>query len=280
MLVTSFGKTNVGRVRKHNEDAFVIIPEIGLWVVADGMGGHEGGEIASSIVCRTITQQVAKNASLKEAIQEAHRQVIAAAERGDGAPGMGSTVVALQIKGSQFEIAWVGDSRAYLCGQSLQLISHDHSYVQQLIDAGAITEDQAQTHPQRNLITQSVGSVINFELQVDSITGVLNNGDKLILCSDGLSGEVEFEQLESLSLKHRDPQMLVEAFINVALKNGGRDNVTAVVVTSPGSVGKLNNQGTFRNFFQKLSPFYSGLLPMFSIMTVLTLYNLLKSLIF
>ena len=134
--------THAGRVRDHNEDHYSAVPEIGLWIIADGMGGHQAGEIASDIVSRAVVDFVRQGSSLKEAIARSHHAVIGAGEGRKNLSGMGSTVVALQIDGLNYKIAWVGDSRAYMWDGGLKQITHDHSFVQGLIDAGKLRESE------------------------------------------------------------------------------------------------------------------------------------------
>ncbi len=226
--------THKGNVRDLNEDASVARPEMGLWLVADGMGGHERGEFASAIVAQTVSEEVSAGQNLVQAIETAHLRI-----QSEKAPAadMGSTVVALKLNGNNYEIAWVGDSRGYIfTGNRLRQLTKDHSYVQELIDAGALEEEAAKTHPRRNVITRSVGSTINKLLEVELITGQLFPNDKILLCSDGLTHELTDDEISSVLGRVGNTQDLTEKLVGAALGKGGTDNITVVVVSSPEAV--------------------------------------------
>ncbi len=223
--------SDIGYRSDNNEDSFCAVPELGLWLIADGMGGHEAGEVASAIVSETIVSEVRKGAGLVDAVQQAHRSVIDASEEGHGARGMGSTVVVLQVRDDEFEVAWVGDSRAYLWNGELRQISRDHSYVQKLLDSGAITEEEAQYHPNRNIITQSLGADLS-DVVVDNITGRFCRGEKVLLCSDGLSDELQDSEIAFILKEGGDDQTLVNKLIQSALTHGGKDNVSVLLVSA------------------------------------------------
>ena len=226
--------TDTGLLREHNEDTYIVLPEHGLWVVADGMGGHNCGEVASAIVIMQIAEQIKAGANLTDALQSAHQSVLSAVMEDIGKPGMGSTAVALRIESSQYQIAWVGDSRAYLWhDHSLKQLSHDHSVVQQMLDSGEINEQQAINHPYRNIITQSLGSTYTEQVKVDSVNGELSRDDKILLCSDGLTGEVSDQQIAEILNSAKDNQGAVQHLINQALDNGGSDNITVLLISLP-----------------------------------------------
>ncbi len=225
--------TTTGMQRDHNEDCVGAFPELGLWVVADGMGGHEGGEIASELAVNTIKEFVSEGGPLEQAIQKAHTEIIEAAQEGKGNRGMGSTVVALRLNGTDYEIAWVGDSRAYLFNAALRQLTRDHSYVQELLDSGAITPEEAQVHPQKNIISRALGAQSPRELQVDSIQGRLCKGQKILLCSDGLTGEVEKDRIADILQQEGTDQELAEQLVQTANSNGGRDNTSVVLCSAP-----------------------------------------------
>lgn len=224
-----------GRVRDHNEDAIAAEPELGLWIVADGMGGHEAGEVASAMVVDHIAVRVRDGAGLESAILDAQQELKKAVERGDGPEGMGTTVVVAQICGDRYEIAWVGDSRAYVWHDGhLRQLTHDHSFVQQLVDEGAISPDEAERHPERSTLSRCLGGGIDDELIVDTVTGTLFAGERLILCTDGVNSELDGEQIaacfhDALGTSAANAaRRLVEA----AVQAGGRDNATAIVITA------------------------------------------------
>ena len=226
--------THVGLVREHNEDSLLARPDLGLWAVADGMGGYLGGEIASCIVVDELARRVESGESLSEAITATHPAVQEAAENGRGHHGMGSTVVGLKISGSHYQVAWVGDSRAYLIGKhGLRQITRDHSFVQQLLDAGAITDAEVATHPDRSVVTQAIGTDGVAQIKVDIIDGQFHKGDQILLCSDGLTSEVSDQAISDLLQAPGDLAAKIEALIAAALENGGGDNVTIVLVEAP-----------------------------------------------
>ena len=223
--------THVGNVRQHNEDAYRIDAEHNFGVLADGMGGHEGGEIASRIVVECVCDELREGRSMADALVQAHHAVRKAAENGEGKPGMGSTAVVLKIDNEDFEIVWVGDSRAYYWdGKTLAQVTKDHSLVQTLVDDGSITAEEARVHPQRNYVTQAIGMSDMQTMEVGRVKGRLYQGQQLLLCSDGLSGEVsDFEIVEILKLELSEKQK-VDLLIQKSLDNGGSDNVTVLLV--------------------------------------------------
>ena len=235
--------THVGRVRDHNEDNYIALPEQGLWVVADGMGGHSAGEIASAIAVEVIAAEVANGCPLCESIEKAHQAILQAALDGQGEHGMGCTVVALKLNGYEVEVAWVGDSRAYLWDGTLRPLSRDHSFVQQLIDSGAISEEEARHHPQRSVITQALGASDLKNVRVDSIREILARGERLLLCSDGLTGEVDDAHIAAVLKRSPDSQESVEQLIAAANNNGGSDNVTVVLVDAPANAPRRKRKG-------------------------------------
>lgn len=224
--------THVGLRRELNEDTYYGDSDLGLWLVADGMGGHEYGEVASALAREAIVREIRQGTSLADAIRAADEDIIRASrQRSDSLP-MGTTVVALRIVGNRFEVAWVGDSRAYLWreGQLAQL-SQDHSYVQDLITQGAISVDQARTHPHRNVVTQALGVTDPQSLNVETLSGELRPGMQLLLCSDGLTEEVDDANISQV-LAHVEcsAQECVDGLVAAALDGGGSDNITVVLV--------------------------------------------------
>ncbi|HEC20618.1 MAG TPA: serine/threonine-protein phosphatase [Gammaproteobacteria bacterium] len=225
--------THAGNVRAHNEDCYEVDAEYNFGVVADGMGGHEGGEIASRIVVDCISREIRNGKPMPEALVLAHHEVRKAANNGEGKPGMGSTAVALKLDNGEFDVVWVGDSRAYVWnGQRLTQITKDHSLVQQLVDEGSITAEQARVHPQRNYITQAIGMSELNTMQVGRVQGRLPHGHQILLCSDGLSGEVSLAEITEILKLDLNERQKVDLLIQRSLDNGGADNVTAVLVTS------------------------------------------------
>ncbi len=235
--------TDVGRERDHNEDNLAVCADQGLWVVADGMGGHEAGEVASAIAVAVIPELIKSGSKLSSALERAHRAIIDAGNAGKGSPGMGCTAVALKLSGCNYQVAWVGDSRAYLWnGSALRQLTSDHSFVQQMIDAGALTEEEARVHPQRSVITQALG-VGDRSVQVDTLGGTLLKGESILLCSDGLTSEVEDIQIANLLSSAPDLQQRVQGLITAANDNGGSDNITVILIDAPQGAGAFVPRG-------------------------------------
>lgn len=219
--------------RDHNEDSYLSLSECGVWVIADGMGGHGAGDMASQIAVLEIARQVKQAAPLAQAVASAHQAIQTAALNGEGSSDMGTTVVALKLDGLHYEIAWVGDSRAYLWNGALQQLTTDHSYVQLLLSSGLITQAEALVHPGRNIVVQAlgVGGMNKNTINIDQVFGELNQGDSLLLCSDGLTGEVNDEAIAAILAEKSGSQDKVKRLIDAAVAAGGKDNITVIVVT-------------------------------------------------
>jgi protein phosphatase len=223
--------THVGLRREHNEDTYYADADLGLWLVADGMGGHEHGEIASALARDTLVQEVGNGAPLARAVQRADAEIIQHSNRQSEALPMGTTIVALRVTGNDYEVCWVGDSRVYLWDNGLKQISQDHSYVQELIQQGAITHEQARTHPHRNVVTQALGVTDPQSLRVETLRGTLTSGNQILLCSDGLTEEVDDKQIAAiLARSDLSAQESVDHLILAALDGGGSDNITVILV--------------------------------------------------
>lgn len=230
--------THVGLVRTNNEDNFLADPDLGLWLIADGMGGHEAGEVASQLVIDYVAEAVKNHTPLVDAIAQSHFEVKEAVNRNIGKPNMGTTIVALSTKKQQYQVAWVGDSRAYLWDphkHNIQQISKDHSYVQSLVDSGALKKEAMQSHPQKNIITQSLGVSALESVIVDTFDGHWQTGQKIVLCSDGLSDLVTDAETAHIirQNQHKSDQQIADLLVQMALKKGGIDNVTVEVISAP-----------------------------------------------
>lgn len=242
--------TDVGIQRTNNEDAFYSDPVNGLWIVADGMGGHESGEVASLIAINTVRDTINTNKSLSEAIQSSHAAIITAGNNGIGSQGMGSTIVALQSSGNTYQIAWVGDSRAYLWNttlRQLKQITTDHSYVQMLYESGAITASERSTHPEKNIITQCLGSMELEQVKVDCISGQWPENSRILLCSDGLTDMISDEAIAQTLNEYSNLSDCTAKLIQLALKAGGRDNITIALINAPSLLTQWAQKA--RNFF-------------------------------
>ena len=255
----SSAATDVGLQRNNNEDSYLSSPEDGLWIVADGMGGHAAGEVASSIVTNTIRDYSRDGKSLSEAIQLSHRAVLDAAANGQGGQGMGSTVVALKSENQQYKIGWVGDSRAYLwspqSSDPLKLLSKDHSYVQMLYESGAISEDEIETHPEKNIITQCLGSMELDHVEVSIKESDWGNDDWILLCSDGLTDAVSDRKIEKILTKSATLNEASAALVRAALESGGKDNITVVLVETPDRKSE-SFQRKFKRLIAKVKEFF------------------------
>lgn len=244
--------SDVGLQRSNNEDAVLCNQQLGLWLVADGMGGHAAGEIASGIAVETIEQAVTNGAEIDSAINKAHHAVINGAKQGRGHYGMGSTVVALHSRGERYQVAWVGDSRAYLWSNhpsgdyELTRLSTDHSYVQMLYQSGIINADELESHPEKNVITQCLGSNELSDVHVDMVEGRWHNNDWIILCSDGLNDTVNDQTICDILYDSANPRLAVNSLLQEALKNGGKDNISIVVVAYRNSMSSKIKSGIQR----------------------------------
>lgn len=218
-----------GRVRGHNEDAVLCLPELGLWAVADGMGGHECGEVASALALDTLRQSVVAGSGLESSIHAAHQAILAAVQE-EGGRRMGSTVVAVRFVDADYEVAWIGDSRAYRISlDGIERLTRDHSWVQAMIDAGELSLAEARQHPRRNIVTQCLGQG-EQALEVGLVQGSLAPGELLLLCSDGLTGELTDEQIQEVCAGAATLDELVDELIGLANRLGGKDNISCIVL--------------------------------------------------
>lgn len=225
--------THVGKVRKLNEDAILAAPQADIWVVSDGMGGHEGGEFASQAVVDAIAMVPPdlgpreKMQELRAAIHRAHAVILAEASR-RGVTTIGATVVTLMLADGHFLSFWAGDSRLYrLRDRQIQILTTDHSLVSQFVLAGQMTWDEADAHPQSNAITRAVGVGDDFEL--DKIRGEVMPGDRFLLCSDGLNKYATSEMIGRV-LAREPIETVADTLVQIALDGGGADNISVIVV--------------------------------------------------
>ena len=233
---TTFGsRTDVGCVREQNEDSLVVAPP--LFVGADGMGGHAAGEVASEIAVNVIAQNAPEHSdpdALAAAVEEANRSIIDAAMKGEGREGMGTTCTAAMLEGERLVVAQVGDSRAYLLHNGrLTQLTRDHSLMAALIEAGEITPEEARVHPRRSVITRALGNDPATRPDIYEVS--VEAGDRLLLCSDGLSGMIRDEDIAAVMRRVRDPQRCASQLVNEAIAAGGHDNVTVIVADVEGT---------------------------------------------
>jgi PPM family protein phosphatase len=243
--------TDVGRMRTNNEDSY--LSERPVAAVADGMGGHNAGEVASAIAIEELTalkgmgpwpNERAATDDLKRAIVRANRRIREMAAGDRELNGMGTTLVAVLEDGDSVHLANVGDSRAYLLRQGeLTQVTVDHTLVQELVDDGRLSPKDAERHPQRSMITRALG--VDHEVEIDLFTYKLLPGDRLVLCSDGLSDVLKPTQIRNALLRVRDPQKAAERLVALAVEGGGPDNITVIVIdpeqagTEPDTTGDL-----------------------------------------
>lgn len=226
--------TDTGMVRQQNEDSF--LAEETLFVVADGMGGHNAGEVASALAVTTLKagarSGIDSDEVFRELVQQANTAIYTASLDDSTQSGMGTTLTAMSIVAGEEPrvlITNVGDSRAYLWrNKALTRLTVDHSYVQELVNEGIITPEEARVHPRRNIVTRALG--IDRQVAVDVFSYLVRTGDRIVLCSDGLVDEVSDADIAVVLSQHTDPQETAEALVMVANANGGRDNTTVVVV--------------------------------------------------
>lgn len=225
-------RTDVGKVRANNQDAPIVSEKLRLYGVADGMGGHKGGEVASTSarddLLRELEGKTPSVATLSGAIEEVNRQIYHQQEHDDALTGMGTTLSVLWMSDNFVYIGHVGDSRVYLLrdGEFKQM-TLDHSLVEQLVREGVLTEEEAQNHPMRNIITRAIGT--DESVEVDVVVEERRKGDLWLACSDGLHGLVDDRQMRD-ALRQYAPEKAADVLLKAALDAGGRDNVTLVIV--------------------------------------------------
>ena len=272
--------TDVGREREVNEDGFALCPDLSTadWslsstngyvdlsaqgamiIVADGMGGAAAGEVASGIALDTLTKRFSNVSSplsvhtLRTAITEANDAIVRHVDSTPETAGMATTIVIAWVTGRQAVVAWCGDSRCYLYrpGKGLERISHDHSYVQHLVDSGEITEEEVLTHPKSNIITSCLGDT-GVPPEPDITIADLQPDDLLLLCSDGLCGYCSDDDIERIVARyHDDPPVCQEALLQAALDTGGHDNITIAIAVLASDDAPATAQSPIKSFFQRL----------------------------
>jgi serine/threonine-protein phosphatase Stp1 len=242
-MTKSWALSDPGTVRKVNEDNLLCRPDLGLWVVADGAGGHSSGARASGMIVEDLNRLAGELPLItlvervREALHGTHAQLRADAGALGSEAVIASTFVALILQGDQFVCLWAGDSRLYLLRQNqLRQITKDHSLVQELIDLGKLAAADAKTHPHANVITRAVGDD-STRLEIDQVSGMAEAGDRFLLCSDGISKTLGLAEIVGL-LRRADGKSPPQLLIDAARARKVRDNVTAIVVEIPPAAGK------------------------------------------
>jgi protein phosphatase len=238
MRLNAAGASDVGRRRRMNEDAYSLVPEDGLFLVADGMGGHSAGHVASELAAREVLRTVGDPSHaegrtptdrLRGAVGSANDAILSASKTRDEWTGMGTTLVALLAVGDRAALAHVGDSRAYLVRRGrVRQLTDDHSLVGELQRRGELTPDAAREHPHRHVLTRALGVRRGVEADLAELT--LAADDVFVLCTDGLTTHVRDEELAEIVSGEGDPQVAAKALVDLANERGGEDNVTVVVL--------------------------------------------------
>jgi len=248
MAILAAGSTDVGCVRQHNEDSFLSDPALGLFIVADGLGGHAAGEVASQIVVDTVARFVGETMEkdrtwpveydpalsydgnrLKVALLLSDQAIVEDIRRNPERETMGSTVVASLVHGPKVTLAHVGDSRAYVLGpEGIRQVTRDHSWVAEQVANGVLSPSEARVHPFRNVITQALGNGGELEVEIQDFE--LSKSERLLLCSDGLSGMIGDKQIWDIVESSEDIKSAINSLISTAREHGGEDNITAILV--------------------------------------------------
>lgn len=235
----TFSMTDVGKVRQINQDyIFTSENPVGklpnLFIVADGMGGHNAGDYASRYTVESVVEGIRKSnqtekvAIIREAIEETNRKLIEKANEDTSLTGMGTTIVLCTIDGDEACVANVGDSRLYLLGDRIKQVTKDHSLVEEMVRMGELEPENARIHPNKNIITRAIGAV--DEVAVDFFTLPLSKGNRILLCSDGLTNMVEDDEIKMIVDRQQDLVDGVQHLIACANRNGGKDNIAVILI--------------------------------------------------
>lgn len=246
MAIICAGASDIGRKRKTNQDSIGLFPESQFYVVADGMGGHNGGDIASQLSVKVIPEYIGQNPSktpselMRDVIIEINRQILDTANKNPELKGMGTTLSAIMFNGPQLILGNVGDSRVYMIhNQAIFQLTRDHSFVQEKLNLGIYTREDAARDPQKNVLVRSVG--IDEDMQADVFNYRICKNDIFLICSDGLHGKVSDRDILFIVQKHlSDPetcdasqvQNLVDELIRQANENGGQDNISVIIAVA------------------------------------------------
>ncbi len=234
------GYTHTGHVKRQNEDSIYFSAENGIAIVADGMGGHARGDVASRVAVDKIVQSIEDGTSLEEAVDLAHTEIIRAAEGDTTKKGMATTVVVVAVEGRKYKVCWVGDSRAYLIrGNEITQLTVDHSYHQYMRDQG-VPEEKLKSLGKKNAVLRALGLPNHIS---EAVTGIVKNGDLFLVCSDGLTAELSDKSIWE-GVKSGDPiDASIKKLMSDALESGGKDNISVVAaaITRSGSMAMLGN---------------------------------------
>lgn len=224
-------RTSRGNVLDINEDSYFADVDKGLFIIADGLGGQERGDVASRLAVDVIAKHVLSGGGLVDAVYKAHEKILK--ESFAYGETMASTVVSLRVAENRYEIAWVGDSRAYLFDGCLHQLTSDHTHIQRLVDEGELSDEEAQKHPERSFLAQALGEKNEAEILPGYVEGYFGRGQQILLCSDGLTDEISASDISDiLSQRILSYQSKAARLVRLALEAGGKDNVTAVLVSN------------------------------------------------
>ncbi|MGH9012947.1 MAG: Stp1/IreP family PP2C-type Ser/Thr phosphatase, partial [Acidimicrobiia bacterium] len=234
MRLVAAKKTDPGRVREGNEDGYLVDDRMGLFAVADGMGGHQAGEVASATALEALRAAVASGEPIRDAIDRANEAVLERSAGDERLRGMGTTMTAGTLAaGGTLLLGHVGDSRAYLARDGeLTQVTEDHSLVEEMVRRGELTPEQAEVHPRRSVITRALG--IEPGVEVDLYPVELHEGDRMLLCSDGLTTMIRAEEIAAILRGEPDPQRAANTLVEAANAAGGEDNITVLVIDVTG----------------------------------------------
>ena len=233
MVNDYFGASDPGRLRKTNQDWFVSDPQLGIWLVADGVGGRKGGAFASRKACEVVLQQFRNGKPIDSAIQYAHRTLKSYQKRPYLNDEMATTLTVVHLHRGFCSVYWVGDSRVYLySNSSLIPLTKDHSFIQSLIDRGEVSSEHAKYHPRRHVLSQSVGAKDVGCLSIGMTEIAFCKHEKLLLCTDGVSNELSDFDMERVMNELSAPRDAVDRLIQRAKGNGGKDNLTALIIAA------------------------------------------------
>ena len=229
MTITTTARTDIGRIRSRNEDSFLLDPHASLFAVADGMGGHAAGDVASQTAVAAFSAAFSETGSVLAAMKSANRAIIERAAAEPGKAGMGTTMTAVHLRHNAILVAHVGDSRLYrLRGGRLTQLTRDHTVAQDMIESGTLTKKDAMQHPASSMLTRSLGS--RADVEIDLLEADALPADLLLLCSDGLTGMVSDEDLTFILGQQKALEPIAAELIDAANLRGGLDNITALLI--------------------------------------------------
>jgi protein phosphatase len=227
----SWAQTSTGKVRAQNQDSYYTNDQLGIWLIADGMGGHAGGGVASRTISTELPRFIQQGIAVKDAIHQCHQLLHQRGQSQTDCQYMGSTLVLGLWRKHVLNIYWVGDSRAYIINsQGIKKLTKDHSVVQKLLDLGLVSPDSAKAHPKKHILTQCLGGGSNTAPEVGAVSLSLAENDLILLCSDGLYEELSEDQIHAIVQAATDKKEAVKLLVKLAEKHGGKDNITATVI--------------------------------------------------